>query len=332
MQPSSPEDRLLFVRDRTLLIGDDSALRRRATRGELRRVHHGVYATEQDWSRWNSEERYRARVFGIGQSRRSDVVLQGYSAAALWRLPIIGAWPAEVHLLTEKAAGGRSHARIRRHAVGFEHAGITTIDGLHVTGAARTVIDLAAVAPFMTAVATADFALHTELTTRGELATLLQTMGRFRGSARAARVVDFSTPLAESVAESASRVTMARCRFPEPELQKEFWGPNGEHAFVDHWFRGVRTIGEVDGRSKFEDPRFLRGRSPEQALWDEKQREDWLRLQSDGFGRWDWSIAVSPRRLTQRLLEMGVPQLPPNHPEAFRIRPLEDEKGGRARR
>lgn len=331
MPPDNPEDRLLFVRERTLLVGDDAGLRRRAARGELLRVAHGAYVTKQDWDRWDTDEQYRARVFAVAHTRRSDVVLHGYSAAALWRLPIVGSWPAEVHLLTEKASGGRSHDRIRRHALGFEHAGLTTVDGVHVTGVTRTVLDLAATAPFLSAVAAADFALHNELTTTGDLSDLLDAMGRFRGSARAARVVEFATPLAESVAESASRVTMARCRFPRPELQKEFWGPNGEHAFVDHWFRGVNTIGEVDGRSKFEDPRFLRGRSPEQALWEEKQREDWLRLQSDGFGRWDWSIAVSPRRLTQRLCEMGVPQVPPNHPDAFRIRPLDDVTRGRAR-
>lgn len=327
MAQSNPEDRLLFVRDRALLVGDTSALRRRAARGELVRVDHGVYATGQNWQEWSSDDRYRAHVFAVAQSRRSDVVLHGYSAAAIWRLPIIGPWPADVHLLTEKAGGGRSHDRIRRHALGFEHAQLTTIDGLRVTGAGRTVIDLAASAPFMSAVAAADFALRTGLTTRNALVDLLREMGRVRGSARAARVIDFATPLAESVAESASRVTMARCRFPQPELQKEFWGPNGEHAFVDYWFTGAGTIGEVDGRSKFEDPHFLRGRSPEQALWDEKQREDWLRLQSDGFGRWDWSVAVSPRRLTQRLLEMGVPQVSSNHPDAFRIRPLDDGWG-----
>lgn len=326
MRQGNPEDRLLYVRDRSLLVGDDSALRRRASRGELLRVSHGVYAPEQEWGGWNAADRYRALVFGVANSRRAEAVLWGVSAAALWRLPAIGAWPTQVHLLTEKAGGGRSHDHIRRHALGFEHADLTIIDGLRVTGVARTVIDMAASAPFMSAVAAADYALHNEMTNQAELRVLLSALGRFRGSARAARVIDFATPLSESVAESASRVTMARCRFPQPELQKEFWGPNGEHAFVDYWFRGAKTIGEVDGRAKYEDPVFLRGRTPEQALWDEKLREDWLRLQSDGFGRWDWSISVSPRRLTQRLLEMGVPQVPPNHPDAFRIRPLDSEK------
>ncbi|SMG12701.1 hypothetical protein [Agreia pratensis] len=326
MPQKNPEDRLLYVRERSLLVGDDSALRSRAARGELLRISHGVYAPEQEWNAWNAAERYRARVFGVANSRRADVVLWGYSAAALWRLPVIGAWPDEVHLLTEKARGGRSHDRIRRHALGFEHAELTLLDGVRVTGAARTVIDLASSAPFMSAVAAADFALHNEMTNHDELRAILSALGRFRGSSRAARVVDFASPLAESVAESAGRVTMARCRFPQPELQKEFWGPNGEHAFVDYWFRGAKTIGEVDGRAKYEDPVFLRGRTPEQALWDEKLREDWLRLQSDGFGRWDWSIAVSPRRLTQRLLEMGVPQVAPNHPDAFHVRPLDDER------
>jgi predicted transcriptional regulator of viral defense system len=323
MKVSNPEDRLLFVRDRTLLAGDDGSLRRRAARGELHRLNHGVYSTRQDWLAWNNDEKYRARVFAVALSRRDDPVVSHYSAAAVWRLPIVGAWPVHVHLLTEKASGGRSHDAVRRHAVGFEHAAVTFVDGIRVTSAARTVVDVAATAPFMSAVAATDHALHTGLTTKKELAELLYMLGRFRGSARAARVVEFSTPLAESVAESASRVTMARCRFPEPELQKEFWGPNGEHAFVDFWFRGVKRIGEVDGRAKYEDPEFLRGRTPEKALWEEKRREDWLRRSCcDDFGRWDWGFSVSPRLLTQRLLETGVPQVPPNHPDAFRIRPL----------
>jgi hypothetical protein len=48
MLPTNPEDRLFFVRDRSLLVGDDAGLRRRAARGELRRINHGVYATNQD--------------------------------------------------------------------------------------------------------------------------------------------------------------------------------------------------------------------------------------------------------------------------------------------
>ena len=196
-----------------------------------------------------------------------------------------------------------------------------TADGVIVTDVARTIVDIAAQASFVSGVAAADFALHHKLVTKEQLRIVWNALLPFRGSRRARGVIEFATPLSGSVAESVSLVNMARNRFPRPILQQEFVHPSGRSYFVDFWWEKWRRVGEVDGRIKYTDPTYLRGRTPAQAVWDEKEREDWLRTQVDGFGRWPWEVANSAGALCRRLIDIGVPQLPFGHPDGFAVMP-----------
>jgi hypothetical protein len=316
-----PEDDLLLTRDRTALIGGDSRLSRIAARGEILQIRRGVYIPASTWQSLDRDDRYRMHVFAVARTRRLEAVFSSYSAAVLWGLPIVGAWPRDVHVLSKRASGGRSDPGIRRHAVGLPTSLVRTAGGLVVTDIARTIVDVAAQSSFVSGVAAADFALHHGLVTKDELRAVWHELVPFRGSRRASGVIEFATPLSGSVAESVSLVNMARHRFPRPILQQEFVHPSGRSYFVDFWFKRWRRVGEVDGRIKYTDPAYLRGRTPAQALWDEKQREDWLRTQCDGFGRWPWEVANSAGALARRLLEIGVPQLPFGHPEGFPVLP-----------
>ncbi|WP_086461656.1 hypothetical protein [Agreia sp. VKM Ac-1783] len=315
------EDALLVTRDRNQLMGGDSRLSRLAARGELLQIRRGVYIPASTWRSMDFDARYRMQVFAVARTRRIEPVFSSYSAAVLWGLPVVGPWPRDVHVLAERSSGGRSDPGIRRHAVGMPSTLVRTAEGLVVTDIARTIVDLAAQSTFVSGVAAADFALHRGLVTREELRSVLTELLPFRGSRQASGVIEFATPLSGSVAESVSLVNMARHRFPRPILQQEFVHPSGHSYFVDFWFKRCRRIGEVDGRIKYSDPVYLRGRTPAQALWDEKQREDWLRTQSDGFGRWPWEVANSAGALCRRLLALGVPQLPFGHPDGFPVMP-----------
>ena len=99
---------------------------------------------------------------------------------------------------------------------------------------------------------------------------------------------------------------MSRARIPAPELQVELAGASGRRYTVDFWWPQFGTFGEFDGRFKYSDPRFLRGRSPEQALFDEKVREDDLRAPGRGCARWGWEVAQSVPLLRARLSAAGV--------------------------
>lgn len=127
-----------------------------------------------------------------------------------------------------------------------------------------------------------------------------------QGTAAALRVIEFADGRADRPGESLSRVTMHRAGIPKPQLQTRLAGVSGRQYPVDFWWPEFDTIGEFDGRYKYSDPRFLGGRTPEQALYDEKLREDDLRGLHRGFARWNFAIAASVSRLRDRLAAAGV--------------------------
>ena len=213
-------------------------------------------------------------------------------------------------MIVERDSSVRSRGEVVRHAIGVDADDVVLIDGMLVTSVARTVLDLAAEATFMSAVTAADFALcHKREARIGKpaLDEMWENRLPFRGHVRARRVLDFSTDLAESPLESGSRVNMHLLGFPAPELQVEWRDYRGLIGYSDFYWRAFNRVGEADGRAKYFDDTLTRGRSLKQILFDEKIREDRVRALGPGFSRWDWDIGMNPRRLKPFLLAAGLP-------------------------
>lgn len=304
------ERSLLLARDLGRVISGAPVLRREVRAGRLIRLRRGVYIPASEWAKRDPDARYRALVRAVALSQPSAPVLSHASAAALWGLPVLGAWPHEVDVLVDRASGGRSDPGIRRHALGVTAEAVTSIHGVPVTTFERTVVDLAATATLHSAVATVDAALHaprygTPRTSREDLLEVWERMLPFRGSRRAREVIDFAETGAGSVRESASRVTIALAGFPAPELQRPFI-VQGTEVFVDFYWDGADCIGECDGDSKYTDPRFLGGRTSAQVVLEEKRREDALRSQVRSFVRWEARQALDTAALTRKLVAAGL--------------------------
>lgn len=234
---------------------------------------------------------------------RSDLVFSHHTAAALWRLPILGQWPERVHIAGPKGGAARRSATLARHALGIEIAS-EPIDGLLLTPLATTVAHIAATESFAAGVVVADAALRLDGSL--DLAAAASQVARNRGGARALAVAEFADSRADRPGESISRASIRAAGLAAPELQVELHGASGSRYVVDFYWRELRLIGEFDGAAKYNDPQFLRGRTPEQALLDEKAREDDLRATDHGFSRWGWSVALSPARLGTQLRRAGV--------------------------
>ena len=297
-----------------LVPGHRSEFFARARRGEFIALFRGIHVRADHWRTLDRHEKYRVRVQAAVHDDPTAVVSHE-SAAALWRLPAVGAWPERVHVLVPRATGGRSSMSTVRHAVGIPDD-VVTINGVRATTLARTVVDLCRTGPFPHSVAVADAALRrtahpvagvprTTLMTADLREELVGVPTRL-GSARASRVIEFASPLADRPGESLSRVSMHLAGVEAPELQVEVKGSSGRRYVVDFWWPRFATIGEFDGKDKYSDPQFLRGRTPERALLDEKAREDDLRATGRGMSRWGWAIAVSPQRLRTHLAAAGV--------------------------
>lgn len=308
--PSAP--RLVLARELSRIQYDDHAARRAAGRGELVRVHRGVYADAAEWQAATPRERYLAVCRGYAASRPEPPVLSHESAAAAWELPHVGRQPDSIHVSTDERRHGRGSSRVRVHLARLAPDEVVWHDGVLVTSLARTIVDLAATSDVFTAVASIDHVLHvdrfgrrrTELT-RDALLDALDHAAPFRGEVRARVRVEFAETGAATPAESTSRVTMAQIGTPPPTLQKHYICESGEYD-TDFHFEEADAIGEVDGKQKYLDPAYRDGRTADEAVYREKIREDELRARCRAFGRWPMAVGMRPDLLRPRLVALGV--------------------------
>ena len=275
------------------------------------RVAPGAYVARAAWRALAPLDRHAQLVWEQTARLAPGQVVSHFAAAALHGIDILGAWPRTVDVSIPAATGGRSTGGVRRRA--REAAEIETIAwGRHlVTTPLRTAVDLTASLPFCDGVVVADQALWRRRI-GGPLVThdLLREAAHSvtgRGSARAPRAAEFATDLADSVRESQSRVLIQVMGFPDPELQARFVLAGGREAFTDFFWRQHQHIGELDGVGKYLDPRLRAGRTPEQVLLAEKDREDELRRQVRAFSRWRTPALDSPRVLYDILTRAGLP-------------------------
>lgn len=305
-----------LVLTRTLTVaGDRSAFYAGVRRGEFVRLARGVYVPTATWTAADRHEKYRWSVRAAAATAERDLVVSHESAAALWRLPALGAWPTTVHEVTDAARGGRSTGLLTRHTSGIPH-GLVRLEGIRATGLARTVVDVARTSSFAAGVVVADAALRRAAPPAPVVPAacithedLLQELGAIpirQGSARALKTIEFADGRADRPGESISRVNMHLAGISPPQLQVRLYGASGRLYYVDFWWEGCSMIGEFDGQDKYSNPEFLRGRTPQQALLDEKYREDDLRAAGRGMSRWGWDIAVSQTRLRAHLFAAGI--------------------------
>lgn len=251
--------------------------------GRWLRLRQGIYCTKSGYeSVRDGRSRHRFLVAAAQQCLRDDGVASMWSAALLHGLPVPYKREQDVSI-HQQTGRGRHYPDLRVRVAGLPPDHVTQVDGIPVTTAARTVVDLARRLPFIDAVVVADASLYLEVTTKDELLAVLDSCRRWPGVNRAREVVAFADGRAESPLESRSRVRLVHeLGLPPPELN--VWIPDADGtplARVDMLWRQYRTIGEADGAVKY-------GEDEPASLFREKIREDALRDLRYEVVRWTW--------------------------------------------
>lgn len=304
---------LLLARDRLQYGLTAKELARRTTSGALVRIRHGVYVDGQAWRELQPWEQYRLRVQAAAETFHSPTIFARHSAASVWKIPTIGVHHP-VEALTLRNDGGRSRAGVRRHF--SDPAGLTVArrEGLLVTSRVRTVLDLAAFTPFTEAVVPLDHVLKPDRTcglpalSRVALAAGIGPNYTSAAQGRIRAVLSFADPLAGSAGESYSRSLMQVAGFEAPVLQQVLRDEQGLIGYADFYWKRARVVGEFDGEEKYLKPEYLRGRTPSQAVVEEKYREDRIRATGFTVVRWVWADLMQPGRLERKLAAAGVPR------------------------
>ena len=294
------EPRPLLTRDLTRSGWSATELARLDRTGELVHLRRGAWLTSAPV---DDAARHRQLVKATLALTADGVVSHG-SAAAVHRLPTFGPLP-QVHL-TRPDGRGKRRGYVHLHAAPLDPSEVVVVDGVAVTGLARTVVDLARSLPFAEAVATGDAALRIGLSP-ADLQDALDRARRHPGVGAARRVAAFLDGRSETVGESFSRVLLHRLGLAPTTLQLEVFDGDRLVGRSDFGWEDRRTLGEFDGRVKY--GRVLRpDQRLEDVLWGEKQREDALRDLGWQMARWTWWHLEHERVLEQRIqraLERG---------------------------
>lgn len=274
----------------------DLALRR----GDIVRVHRGVYAPALVWNTLDPRDRYLARVHAVALLL-PDAVFALESAAALRGIPLVGE-AAEVHVLRSADGTSRRAEGVRIHTRRGD-VEIAGDGGILTTGPVETAVALARARNPGLGLSIADATLraHPDLS-----AEVLVAHNELAPSSRGRRLARWALhradPRAETTLESLSRAAIEWLGFAAPELQWLVRGAGAVADRADFAWPDVGAVGEADGLLEC-DGRFG---DPVRAVRDEKRREDRIRRRVHGFARWGWADLREPDRLGAILEAAGV--------------------------
>lgn len=291
--------------------GGGPSFYRQARAGHFTRLAEGWYVPTERWHELDGDAQFLLRIHAAARVSRPELLFSHHSAAALWRLPIVGGWPERPEATVgETRSATRRAFTARRYPIPARH---NEIDGLRVTTLPRTLVDIGRSQRLSVAVAMMDAALSAtgnagsvrSPTTRAALLDELRVTPGTRGRNRCADAIRLADGESGSPGESVSRVGMHLLGLPEPVLQHEFRDTHGRMV-VDFWWPQFNLIGEFDGVGKYLRAEFQAGRSPGQVVVDEKRREDRLRALGPRVTRWGWDVASALPALDAQLRSAGL--------------------------
>ncbi|MFW0786902.1 hypothetical protein AAFP35_20600 [Gordonia sp. CPCC 206044] len=243
------------------------------------------------------EQRHRElSTAWIRRHRGPDRALGGVSGASVLGLPVWGLATDRVVMVDHtRPPGSRTTSRMRL-VTDRRPPSVEIVDGVPVQSPARIVVDIARTAARIPAIAVGDAALHAGLCTVDDLQNELDLIDRMTGAARARRIVPEMDGRAESVLESRSRIELIDAGLPAPDLQVDLYDALGQWvARVDFYWRELRTVGECDGRQKYE------GEQGQATMLYEKTRTDAIVELGNRVVHWGWADVDESAPLAARL-------------------------------
>ena len=218
-------------------------------RGWLHRVHRGVYATTP------IQPAGRGQAAAALLTQRSGAVLSHRSAAALWDLR---GWPSGVEITVDPGRSPSQRRGVLLHRGRLPREEVTRRDRLPVTTPARTLLDLAAIAPESLERAAGE-AERRRLYDLNAIRAVLERHPRRRGSRALGALVSAQWLDLSLTRSELERVLLELCRRHHIELPAVNCVVEG-HT-VDFLWPRHRLVVETDGaeshltRTAFEDDR-----------------------------------------------------------------------------
>jgi len=207
-------------------------------------VHPGVYRITAAPPSW------RAMLMAACLAYGTDAAVSFRAAAALWLLPGFDEGPVEV---TVPRCRGRVTGVIAHRITSIPPGDVTRIGAIRVTTAARTIIDIAGIAPESKVSEALDDALHRKIVRLDRLSERVDALAvKGRPGIALMRslldVRDAGNGISESRLESKALRLFRRSDLPDPAVQYEIWHGGRLIARPDLSYPELQLIIECDGR------------------------------------------------------------------------------------
>jgi hypothetical protein len=311
--------RLLLRRDQLVLDGwSDRRIEREAASGRLHRLRRGVYVDGAQWEGLWPASRHLAHVVAVNDGARVRPVFALTSAAAVHRLPLHRVIVERVHTIHPDVARRTAYATVR-HRGAVDESDVVDVGGILCTSLQRTIYDLARLTSAEVALACADAALarvggdprYYDERAAGEWLMAMESRTDRGAGARGIRHARMLMTLVDGRSqlplESITKLQLRRLGFDQPRLQVPVPAPDGGSFWLDLELGESDSFYECDGETKYTDEAMRSGRTLEQVLLAEKQREDWVRgTTGKRVLRGGSAHAASPSALAARLGSFGI--------------------------
>jgi len=293
-------------------------LDRAVAAGSWRRVRRGWYVSGEDWESLWPESQHLVHVVAAADSAQRRPVFALCSAAAVHGLALYRVAVARVHTV-HPDANRRSAEDLVRHRAELADGDIVDIGGILCTSLSRTVYDLARLASAEVGLVCLDTALgrvggdprHYDEAAAAEwldgIADRVHRAAGARGIRHAGMLLEIADGRSQQPLEITTKLQLRRLGFAQPRLQVPVPSPTGGNFWLDIALDEADAFYECDGETKYTDEAMRSGRTLEQVLLAEKQREDWVRgTTRRRVLRGGTPHAATPAALAARLASFGV--------------------------
>ncbi len=183
---------------------------------------------------------------------------------------------------------------VKRHVAPYSDGQVVLVDGVPVLDLARTAADIAREHGYVHGLVACDSARQRGVSL-GELWEAVAPMSCWPEVTVVRAAIQDSDAGAESVNETLGRILVKEADLGPVQTQFEI-ADGTRRARCD--MRIGRHLVECDGWAKYQPVQHggMAAASAEQVVWEEKQREDWLRGYRLGMSRLVWADYWGPRR------------------------------------
>lgn len=326
----------LFTRAQALGVGyRERELRTHtAVHGPWVVVRRGVYVERGVWEeRDEYDGAARLRDRAVHLSMRTQHLMSHDSAARALGIPLLRTAPELAHVTREGVMGTRTERGVKHHLTRLPQLACEVVDGLPLTTAARTAVDVAREHGLHQGVIACDHVLNRGFH-RAALENELLTMWCWPHVTVAKAAVELADAGAESIGESLTRLLVRELGIGVVHTQFPVRTRSGV-AWID--MRVGCHLVEFDGRLKFRGTGHggVATRNVEDVVWDERRRQAEVCAEGLGMSRvtWDQLFGVERERTKARIArEFAVTLARFGHELPPRLAEFEARMRGRRRR